>query len=79
MEKSLQECLKRNLCVGNNIKLPAYFIERFTSYWFEKHTKVGYLSYAVFNNFYKSDVVNYILNPLKLPFTSSFFPSKLKI
>ena len=79
MEKFLEECLKRNLCVGNNIKLPAYFIERFTSYWFEKHTKVGYLSYAVFNNFYKSDVVNYILNPLKLPFTSSFFPSKLKI
>ena len=79
MEKFLEECLKRNLCVGNNIKLPAYFVERFTSYWFEKHTKVGYLSYAVFNNFYKSDVVNYILNPLKLPFTSSFFPSKLKI
>jgi hypothetical protein len=79
MKRILDECLKKNLCVGNNIKLPAYFIERFTSYWFEKHSKVGYLSYAVFNNFYTSNIVNNILNPLKLPFTSSFFPTKLDI
>ncbi|MDA7454161.1 DUF4422 domain-containing protein [Candidatus Pelagibacter ubique] len=79
MEKLLEECLNRNLCIGNNLKLPAYFIERFTPYWFKKHSKVGYLSYAVLNNFYMSDAVNNIINPLKLPFTSSFFPTKLDI
>ena len=79
IEKLLKECLNKNLCVGKNLKLPAYFIERFTPYWFEKHSKVGYLSYAVFNNFYISDAVNTFLNPLKLPFTSSFFPTKLDI
>ena len=79
MNRILDECLKRNLCVGKNIKLPAFFIERFTSYWFEKHYNLGYLSYAVFNNFYLSNTINRFLNPLKLPITSSFFPTKLNI
>lgn len=79
LNRILEECLKRNLCVGKNIKLPAFFIERYTPYWFKKNSKVGYLSYGVFNNFFLSNLTNIFLNPLKLPFSSSFFPTKLNI
>jgi len=79
LNKILEECLKRNLCIDKNIKLPAFFIERYTPYWFIKNSKVGYLSYGVFNNFFISNLTNILLNPLKLPFSSSFFPTKLDI
>ena len=49
--KILKYCNDKNLCVGKNTKLTAYFIELFTSYWFHKNTKINYLSYAQLNNF----------------------------
>ncbi len=79
MNKLYVECEKRNLCVGKNIKLPAFLIERFTSFWFEKNTNIEYLSYAVLNKFYLSNIVNKFINPLKLPLSFSGYPTKLDI
>ena len=38
--------MKRNLCHGYNLRLPACFMERYASYWFEANCKVKYLSHA---------------------------------
>ena len=77
--KILKYCDDNNLCVGKNIKLPAYFIERFTSFWFHKNTKVGYLSYAQINDFFISDVVNKFINSFKIPGTFKFYPTSLDV
>ena len=77
--KILKYCNDKNLCVGKNTKLPAYFIERFTSYWFHKNTKINYLSYAQLNNFFVSDSLNKFTNSLKIPGTFMFYPTILDI
>ena len=68
-------CLKNNLLLGHNMRLPIFIIERFTSYWFEKYSKCGYLSFARLGNNLLSNNLNFFINPLKLPFTFKQFPT----
>ena len=79
MNEILDFCLKENLCKGRNIRLPAFFIERFTSFWFEHFTQVGYLSYAFLNKYFTANLVNNSFNALKTPYSFKFFPSILKV
>ena len=73
LNEILDFCLKENLCKGKNIRLPVFFIERFTSFWFEYYTKVGYLSYAFLNKYFTINLINNSFNVLKnfLQFSSS--------
>ncbi len=68
-------CLKNNLLLGHNMRLPIFIIERYTSYWFEKYSKCGYLSFARLGNNLLSNNLNFFINPLKLPFTFKQFPT----
>lgn len=68
-------CQKEKLLINKNIRLPVFMVERFTSFWFEKYSKVNYLSFARLGNFFLSDKVNKLLNPLKLPFTFRMYPT----
>lgn len=68
-------CDKRNLLHGNNIRLPIFLVERFTSFWFHKYTKVNYLSFARLGKVFLSNRINEILNPLKIPFTFRMYPT----
>ena len=77
--KILDYCKDKNLCVGKNTKLPAYFIERFTSFWFHKYANVSYLSYAQLNNFFSSNILNNLINTFKVPGTFMFYPTVLDI
>jgi len=77
--KILKYCDDNKLCVGKNTKLPAYFIERFTSFWFHKNTNVSYLSYAQLNNFFASNILNKFINTFKIPRTFTFYPTILDI
>lgn len=79
LNKILFFCLENNLCHGINIKLPAFFIERFTSFWFHHYTKPSYLSYAQLGSFFTSDVSNKFVNTLKTPFSFLFYPTSLDI
>lgn len=79
MKKILNFCLENNLCVDKNIKLPAYFIERFTSFWFHKYSNPTYLSYVELNKFYMSNFLNKYFNTLKIPGSFSNFPTNLDI
>ncbi len=79
LEKILIFCLEKDLCKGNNIKLPAYFIERFTSFWFHHYTKISYLSYAQLGSFFTSNISNKFINTLKTPFSFLFYPTSLDI
>ncbi len=77
--KILKYCEDNKLCVDKNTKLPAYFIERFTSYWFHKNIKISYLSYAQLNNFFISEPLNKFVNTFKIPGTFMFYPTTLDI
>ena len=79
LNKLLDYCLKNNLCVGKNIKLPAYFLERFTSFWFHQYTKVGYLSYKELSKFQMSNITNKFFNSLKIPNSFNQCPTILDI
>ena len=71
--------LKNNLCVNNNIKLPGYFIERFTSFWFHEYTKVGYLSYIQLGKYFTNNITNKFYNSLKTPYSFMLCPTILDI
>ncbi len=75
IEKCFNYCNKHNLLIGENMRLPVFMVERYTSFWFEKYTKVNYLSFARLGNFFLSDKINRIINPLKLPFTFKMYPT----
>tara|TARA_Y100000389_G_scaffold61685_1_gene57724 strand:- start:244 stop:1059 length:816 start_codon:yes stop_codon:yes gene_type:complete len=75
----LDYCFKNNLCIGKNIKLPAFLIERFTSFWFHRHARVGYLSYALLNNYFISNTNNKFFNTLNTPFCFRLYPTILDI
>ena len=68
-----------NLLIDKNIKLPAYFMERFTSFWFHNNYSVKYLSYIQLNSFFISDLLNKRFNVLKIPFSHKFYPTVLNI
>ncbi|MDB9760730.1 DUF4422 domain-containing protein [Pelagibacteraceae bacterium] len=73
--KCFNYCQEKNLQTGKNMRLPIFLIERFTSFWYEKHTKVSYLSFARLGNFFLSNRVNKLINPLKVPFTFRIYPT----
>ena len=79
IEKILNYCIKENLCLNKNIRLPVFFIERFTSYWFMQNASVGYLSYAVLNKYFTSNLINKFYNTLKTPHSFKNFPSILNV
>ena len=73
--KCLDYCLKNNLCKGNNVRLPAHIVERYTTYWFLQNTNVQYLSYARLGKFMLSNNVNKFINPIKIPLTFRMYPT----
>ncbi len=75
----LDYCLKENLCKNRNIRLPAFFIERFTSFWFLNNSRVDYLSYAVLNKYFTSNYLNKFYNTLKTPYSFRNFPSNIDV
>ncbi len=75
IEKCYEYCNKKKLLKGKNMRLPVFMVERFTSFWFEKYTKVDYLSFARLGDFFLSDNINKIINPLKLPFSFKMYPT----
>lgn len=75
IDKCYDYCKKLNLLKGKNTRLPVFMVERFTSFWFEKHTSVKYLSFARLGNFFLSEKTNKILNPLKIPLTFRMYPT----
>lgn len=79
LEKILDFCLKEGLCSNINTRLPAFFIERFTSYWFLKNSKVGYLSFALLDNYFMSNYLNKFYNTLKTPYSFRHFPTILDV
>ena len=63
LEKSYNYFKQKDLCHGYNIRLPACFIERYASYWFEKNCNTKYLSHARIGSFMLSNKLNkYIKN-----------------
>ena len=75
IEKCYDYCNNQNLLKGKNMRLPVFMVERFTSFWFEKYTKVNYLSFARLGNFFLSNEINKIINPLKIPFSFRMYPT----
>ena len=68
-------CVKDKLLMNNNLRLPIFMVERFTSFWFEKYSKVNYLSFARLGNFFLSNNLNKFINPLKIPLTFRMYPT----
>ena len=75
LEKYYDYCMKNNLCYDYNLRLPAYLIERYASYWFEENYKTEYLSHARMGKFMISNKVNKYINPIKMPFTLRMYPT----
>ena len=75
LDKSLNYCLKNNLCNDYNTRLPAFLTERFTSFWFSKNSNRKYLSYARLGKFMLSNDLNKFMNPTKIPFTFRMYPT----
>ena len=75
LEKCLDYCMKNNLCKDYNTRLPAFLMERYTSYWFSQNSKSRYLSYARLGKFMLSNNINKFINPTKMPFTFRMYPT----
>ena len=75
LDKFYNYCMKKNLCHDYNMRLPAYLIERYASYWFEENFKTKYLSHARLGKFMLSNNVNKFINPIKIPLTFRMYPT----
>ena len=75
LDKCLNYCVKNNLCKNENVRLPIFLAERFTSYWFTENTNAKYLSFARLGKFLLSNKVNKFINPAKIPFTFRMYPT----
>ena len=75
LEKCYNYCEENSLLNDYNIRLPSFLSERFVSYWFSQFDKKTTLSYARLGDFFLSDKVNSIINPLKLPFSMHMYPT----
>jgi len=75
LNKCLDYCIKNNLCKNENVRLPIFLAERYTSYWFSENTNTKYLSFARLGNFLLSNNVNKFINPIKIPFTFRMYPT----
>ena len=74
LEKCFQYCQNNNLCRDYNLRLPAFLAERFTSFWFSQYSSY-HLSYARLGNFFLSNTINSVLNPIKIPYTFKMYPT----
>ena len=75
LDECYNYCEKNNLLKDYNIRLPSFLSERFVSYWFSQFDKKVTLSYVRLGNFFLSDKVNSIINPLKLPLSMHMYPT----
>jgi len=75
LEECTAYCEKNKLLSSYNIRLPAFLAERFTSFWFNQFENKNNLSYARLGNFFLSNKLNKYTNSLKIPFTSSMYPT----
>jgi len=75
LNQCLDYCIKNNLCNGENIRLPIFMAERYTSYWFSEYANTKYLSFARLGKFLLSNSVNKFINPIKIPFTFRMYPT----
>lgn len=75
LEKSYEYFRKNDLCNDYNMRLPAYFAERYASYWFEANCKTKYLSHARLGSLMLSNKINKFINPIKIPFTLRMYPT----
>ena len=75
LEKCLEYCNKNSLCKNENIRLPIFLAERYTSYWFSTKTNTKYLSFARLGNFHLSNKINRFINPIKIPLTFRMYPT----
>ncbi len=75
IDKCFDYCSKNNLLKEKNMRLPVFMVERFTSFWFEKHTNVKYLSFARLGDFFLSEKINKLINPLRIPLTFRMYPT----
>ena len=57
------------------MRLPAYFTERYASYWFEANCNTKYLSHARLGSLMLSNKINKFINPIKIPFTLRMYPT----
>tara|TARA_B100000795_G_C22799321_1_gene440980 strand:+ start:2632 stop:3447 length:816 start_codon:yes stop_codon:yes gene_type:complete len=75
LKKCHDLCQKNKLIKGDNLRLPAFMAERFTSFWFSQNPNKVELSYARLGNNFLSNNFNKILNPIKLPFSFRMYPT----
>jgi hypothetical protein len=75
LEKCYNYCEENDLLKNYNIRLPSFLSERFVSSWFSQFDKKKTLSYVRLGNFFLSDKINSIINPLKLPFSMHMYPT----
>lgn len=75
LDKCLEYCKSNNLCESYNTRLPAFLAERFTSFWFSQKEKRICLSYARLGDFFLSNKINNLINPIKIPFTFRMYPT----
>jgi hypothetical protein len=75
LEKCNEICKKKDLIKGDNLRLPAFMAERFTSFWFSQNSNKVELSYARLGKKFLSNNLNKILNPIKLPFSFRMYPT----
>ena len=75
LNKCFDYCVKNNLCKNENVRLPIFLAERFTSYWFSENANTKYLSFARLGKFLLSNNVNKFINPTKIPFTFRMYPT----
>jgi len=75
LNKCFRYAKKEKLFTKKDNRLIGFLAERYCSYWFSNYTKFTILSYIRLGNFYISNKVNNILNPLKIPMTFSNRPT----
>ena len=75
LEKCYNYFNKNKMCNEANIRLPAFFIERYSSFWFEENCKTEYLSHARIGKVMLSNKLNKFINPIKFPFTMRMYPT----
>jgi hypothetical protein len=75
LEKCFEFGREKKLFNGYNIRLIAFLMERFTSYWYQRFSNRDFLSYARLGSFHLSNRLNNILSTINMPFTFLQYPT----
>ena len=75
LDRSFKYFNENSLCFGKNLRLPAFFTERYASFWFEENCKTEYLSHARIGKLMLSNRLNKYIHPAKIPFTLRMYPT----